>query len=263
MYLHLIFLVIPFHFLYNVLSRRGADSMALYNEIADVIEKRIIDSVYQGGCTLPDHETLAKEFKTSRPTIKKAIDLLSSKGLVTSNRGKGTYVLKIDHADIQRAFPVGMQSGLSFLYDESRIENKIIKFDIHFPDEKIQRKLQIARHEAVYEIIRFRKIDGEPAVIEHTFMPIKQMPNLSKRNVSGSIYDYLMKELKLEFAGALRTIHAVIPGEYDKEFLKNEAGDPLLEIEQIVFLTDGSPVEYSKTRHRNDYTIYDTKFYHR
>ncbi|TVW92757.1 GntR family transcriptional regulator, partial [Streptococcus pneumoniae] len=42
---------------------------------------------------LPDEMTLAKQFACSRMTIKKALDLLVSEGLIFRKRGQGTFVL--------------------------------------------------------------------------------------------------------------------------------------------------------------------------
>ncbi|WP_260271614.1 UTRA domain-containing protein [Lactobacillus delbrueckii] len=55
-----------------------------------------------------------------------------------------------------------------------------------------------------------RLLDDEPLVIEHTYMPVSQVPALSKRILEGSIYSYLHKKLHIKFGGVFHRIKAVI-----------------------------------------------------
>ncbi len=49
--------------------------MPKYKEIALALKERIVEGKYQEGSKLPEQESLAREFKTSRVTIRKAIQL--------------------------------------------------------------------------------------------------------------------------------------------------------------------------------------------
>ncbi|MDU3722388.1 MAG: UTRA domain-containing protein [Clostridium celatum] len=51
---------------------------------------------------------------------------------------------------------------------------------------------------------------------------------------------------------AHRTIRAVSANEEERKYLEIEKYSPLLEVEQIAFLDNGIPFEYSKSHHRND-----------
>lgn len=61
----------------------------IYNEIRE----KILCNKYTMNEQLPDEMTLAKQFACSRMTIKKALDLLVSEGLIFRKRGQGTFVL--------------------------------------------------------------------------------------------------------------------------------------------------------------------------
>ena len=54
-------------------------------------------------------------------------------------------------------------------------------------------------------------MNDEPLVIEHTYMPVSQVPALSKRILEGSIYSYLHKKLHIKFGGVFRRIKADLP----------------------------------------------------
>ena len=53
--------------------------MPKYKEIALALKERIVEGKYQEGSKLPEQESLAREFKTSCVTIRKAIQLLLMK----------------------------------------------------------------------------------------------------------------------------------------------------------------------------------------
>jgi DNA-binding GntR family transcriptional regulator len=64
----------------------------VYVAIADVLEDRIKDGTYPPDTALPAEPRLVAEFGAARETVRQAIRLLVSRGLVEVVRGKGTYV---------------------------------------------------------------------------------------------------------------------------------------------------------------------------
>ena len=50
--------------------------MPKYKEIAIALKKKIVEGEFKEGELLPDQETLAKMYQTSRVTVRKAIQLL-------------------------------------------------------------------------------------------------------------------------------------------------------------------------------------------
>ena len=109
-------------------------------------------------------------------------------------------------------------------------------------------QLNLDENDPVYEIIRLRLLDDEPLVIEHTYMPVSQVPALSKKILEGSIYSYLHKKLHIKFGGVFRRIKADLPDEYDRQYLGASETTPILEIEQIVWTNSGVNIEYSRSR---------------
>lgn len=120
----------------------------------------------------------------------------------------------------------------------------------------------IDAEQPVYNIHRLRILDGEPYVLEHTFMPVHLVPGLKKEHLLASIYDHLHQELNVHFAGAYRAISADKSDEYDQQYLNCAENDPVLEVQQVVYLKDGQPIEYSSSRNRFDvrnYSVLDVR----
>lgn len=237
-------------------------TQAKYLKIARIIKNRIQDGTYAAHSPLPDQEALAQELGVSRLTVKKALDGLERKGLVYKESGLGTFVLgKIPiQEDIDA--PANGFYGLQEQLGKDHITSEIIHFSIEFPDDEIQKNLRIKNSDPVYNIVRLRRLDTKPFILEHTYMPVKLVPNLDYVVVNDSIYEYLHKKLGLKFGVAYRKIRACKPSKDDIQFLEAKKNDPMLELEQIIWLSNGQPIEYSKSRNRYDernYVILETK----
>lgn len=231
---------------------------AKYLEVAEIIHDRIDDGTYQARQPLPDQETLAKEFGVSRLTVKKALDGLERKGLVYKQSGLGTFVSGDIPIRSELDSPANMFVGLKKQLGAESVQSKILHFSVEFPDKQIQKYLDIKQTEPVYNILRLRIVDSIPLIIEHTYMPVKLVPELDEDVLHSSIYNYIHHKLHLKFGHAYRKIRATKSSEYDQKYLDAKKDDPMLELEQIVWLTNGQPIEYSASRNRydqRDYTI--------
>lgn len=231
-----------------------------YEQIANHLRKRINAGDYQPNELMPDQVSLAEEFGVSRMTIKKALDTLAMEGLIYTRRGDGTHVMGDISLKIETNSPADEHRGLTAFFGKDRVTSQIIRFDILFPNEELQSHLKLNKNEPVFDIIRLRLIDDKPYVLEHTYMPQKLMPNLSEEVLFNSIYDYLKFDVGLKLSGAYRKIHAIFADEYDIKYLLCEPNDPVLEVEQVAWLSDGTPFEYSFSRNRYDarsYTVLD------
>ncbi len=66
------------------------------------------------------------------------------------------------------------------------------------------------------------------------------------------ITDLKLQPEPLKFGPANRRIRAGKPDLYDQKYLDCKEDDPVLEVEQVAFLSDMCPFEFSQTRHRYD-----------
>jgi len=63
-----------------------------YAQLADVFRQRIARNVWPSGTRLPTLEALMGEFGVARVTVRQAMELLARDGLVSAQRGRGTFV---------------------------------------------------------------------------------------------------------------------------------------------------------------------------
>ncbi|WP_308557502.1 GntR family transcriptional regulator [uncultured Lactobacillus sp.] len=229
---------------------------AKYLEVAAEIRKRIQDNVYSTQEPLPDQEAFAEEFNVSRLTVKKAFDGLERQGLVYKQSGLGTFVTGNIPIKTDTDTPANAFTGLRNSLGKDKVKSQILHFSVEFPDAQMQKNLALERNEPVYNIVRLRLYNDKPFIIEHTYMPIKLVPDLDEKILLSSIYDYIHQKLHLKFGHAYRKIRAAKPNKYDVKYLDAKEDDPMLELEQIIWLSNGQPIEYSTSRNR-----YDTRDY--
>jgi len=221
--------------------------MPIYKEIALILRDRIIEGEYSEGDVLPDQESLAIEFKTSRITIRKAIQLLIDEGLLYTRRGSGTYVKN----NIKRNENV-TQFNTNFgttQQEKAEVTSKILGFDVRFPKEHEMELLRIDKCDPVYEIQRVRYVDGQAKSIENSVMPLNLVHGLNEEILRVSVYNHIRNELGLTISASQRTIIASKADMLDSTEFGLEAGEPILEVNQLVFFDDGTPFDISKTRY--------------
>lgn len=246
--------------------------MLKYQAIALDIQQSIEDGSLKPNDKLPTVVELCDIYNVSKITIKRSFDLLIEKGLIASKRGSGTYVKNT--GELAEARGSGLYiSGIdesasdSFTFTRSdrargfttehrglgqEISSVVYDFSIVPAPEDIARHLNIQPDDFVYHHCRTRCLDGLPIVIEYTYMPLDLVPGLKKSQLYQSVYAYLRDVLGYKISSFHRIIRAVAATEEEAERLEVAAGSPLLELEQVGFLDDGTPFEYSVSRNVGD-----------
>lgn len=71
----------------------------LYVQLAELFRQRIVKGVWKEGDKLPSLEQLVGEFEVARVTVRQAVDRLARDGLVSPQRGRGTFVTGAPRTD--------------------------------------------------------------------------------------------------------------------------------------------------------------------
>ena len=81
-------------------------STLLAEQVQEQLYQYILDNHYEIGMKIPNEFELARYFGVGRSTIREAVKLLISKGVLEVRRGSGTYVISTTPADLD---PLGLQ----------------------------------------------------------------------------------------------------------------------------------------------------------
>ncbi|AWM74050.1 GntR family transcriptional regulator [Lactobacillus apis] len=223
-----------------------------YIKIANKIEEDILMHKYQK--KLPHIDQLATDYATSKVTIVKAIRFLSYQNVVKPIRGHGTLILTEKEVEIAKKDNANEHVGFTErIKNTALLTNHIVSFDLREPTDKEVALLKISRSDLVYDIIRQRLLSDFPVRLEYTVMPVKVIPGITEEVLRKSVYGYIENTLHLKVGKANRILRADKPDAYDQLYLKCSKTDPVFEVEQVCYLTNGIPFEYSQTRNRYDH----------
>lgn len=92
-------------------------------------------------------------------------------------------------------------------------------------------------------------MDKELYLIEYLKVPVQVIPHLTEEILLSSFYNYIKEDLKLKIVGANRKIRADLPNNLEVEYLKCTPTTPMLEVQQVMYLNNGTPFEYVRSRH--------------
>ncbi len=232
--------------------------MTKYTQIANDIRNQIVKQIVQANEQLPFEKDLCIKYKTSKMTVKKALDILVAEGLIVKRRGSGTFVKNISNSDMTRLLVSNQFRGLTALYSDHKVTSKLLKFVVVSSSENVKHKLNLENEEFLYNILRIRYLDDCPFVIENTYMPINLISGLKKQHAEESIYAYIEDKLGLKIQSSHRTITVRKSNELEQKYLNLEPNDPVAVVEQVAYLDRGAAFEYSISVHRYDSFSFET-----
>jgi GntR family transcriptional repressor for pyruvate dehydrogenase complex len=86
-------------------------SVPVYVTVAGQVRTQILDGTYPGGTRLPTEVEMGRQLGVARTTVREALRLLASEGLVATTRGAtgGTVVLELDHRHVMNMLEQNMR----------------------------------------------------------------------------------------------------------------------------------------------------------
>lgn len=242
--------------------RGEGDDMLKYEAIARDIQGKIERGEYQPNDRLPVMSELCEQYDVSKITIKRAMDILVSHGLVIKRRGSGSYVkdIAVEQLNVPFQDMSKQLAGFTGEYEGSdiKVTSEVNDFSVITPSDEVVEQMRVKPTDFVYYICRTRLADGVPQVIEYNYMPISVVPGLTLEHVNSSVYSYIEQDLGLKIYSAHRSIKAVMPTKKERQWLQAGPNTPLLEVKQVSYLADGRIFEYSTMRHVGDKYVFYT-----
>ena len=225
--------------------RRRADRA---RQIADLLRRQIIHGGYPGG-QLPLESALAREFDTSRNTVRQALDLLREEGLVQRCPGVGTTVAA-------EKYPHGLHRLLGLaetLHEHGRVVNQVRTMTIIEPPAPVSHRLGLAPGEQVVYLERLRSLNGLPLSLDLTYLVRDVGEPLLDFDLTGNDIFVLLERITGRPLGTAElTLEAVNADPHTAAVLGAPRGAALLMVERLTHLAGGRPVDLEFIRFRGD-----------
>lgn len=229
---------------------------AKYDYIYRDLKEKIENEYYAYQEMLPSEHTLIQEYDCSRNTVRRAISELTSEGYVQPMHGKG--VRNIYQPVEQTAFTVG---GIES-FKESAIRNRrkpftqILQFAELTADEKIEKKTGFKKGSELYYIQRLRSLNGKPLILDHNYFLRELTPGLTPEIAAQSVYEYLEGTLGLTISTSKRTLTVERVTQVDEKYIDLKDYNCMAVITSQTFDDNGIQFEYTQSRHRPDYFLF-------
>jgi GntR family transcriptional regulator len=201
---------------------------------------------------------LCNQYGISRTVVRQALKELAVDGVIIRRKGKGTFVAepKISEGLVQKLtgfYQDMLERGLTPV-------TKVLRQAVIPVTEKIAYHLKMEPGRNVIVIQRLRFINNEPIQLVTTYIPEHFCPQLIKEDLTErSLYDYMEKQCGLVLVRAQRFIESVTANDTEAKLLDLEPGAPLLMLDSISYLEDGTPVEYYHALHRGDRSRFEVE----
>jgi GntR family transcriptional regulator len=222
-----------------------------YVQVKQALHEYIENGDQQPGDQLPGEPELCRLFDVSRTVIRQALKEMEYEGLILREKGRGTFVAepKINESLFQE-----LTGFYQDMVERGHIPvTEVLRQETIPASQKVAARLHIEPGAPVIVIDRLRFVQGEPIVLVTTYLPYALCPVVLGADLSAqSLYALLEKQCGLVISNGHRTLEAVPANEYEAGLLEIEKGSPLMMLDSVSYLEDGTPIEYYHALHRGD-----------
>ncbi len=208
----------------------ATENLPRYRVLYELLRRRIEEGTYQKGDLLPSENELAALHKLTRPTVRKALELLMHEGFIQKQQGLGSIV---------QGTPVGIGilsfSGTTSVIGEERLQTKIIvKPVIRSWEKALSFELTEGEREmgCIY-FERLRVVNDKPIFYDVTLLPNINLPRFTSRQFENkSLFDILRKNYNIQVTGGEQKIFATKADPKIQKYFEVPENHPILKLER-------------------------------
>lgn len=234
------------------------NNIPYYIQLVAILKENITSGEWKVGQRIPSEPELCEIYRVSRTVVRQALGEIELDGLIIRRKGKGTFVAekKINEGLVQK-----LMGFYQDMVDRGlKPVTQVLKHTIQPASQKISEYLKIPAGTPVFCIERLRFVEEEPINLVTTYIPYSLCPRLGEFDLSNqSLYHVLENEFGLELSHGSRTIEAVPANKYQAHLLQVNECDPLLLLNSVTYLRDGTPLEYFHAVHRGDRSRFEVE----
>lgn len=229
---------------------RDGTSIPLYVQIAESLLDRIETGELRPGDRLPPERDLSDMLEVNRLTVRRALKVLESQGLLLRQQGAGTFVAepKIERQAAKLVPFTKVMQRRGYMPGA-----KVITFERRVVETSVASELRLPVSAPVYHIHRLRLINQEPVLLERFTVPVQRFPEFENHDLSTrSLYEIMETEYGVSVVRARQSLEPVIATKYEADLLGVMPGDPLMLEQRLAFDQNGRPVEHGRDLYRGD-----------
>ncbi|SMD12752.1 GntR family transcriptional regulator [Rhizobium sp. RU36D] len=231
-------------------------AVARYIQLATLFRRRIETGEWAVGGQIPTVEVLAKECGVAAMTIRQALGILESEGMIERYRAKGTFVKQRPANDLWCQVQTDW-SGMLIARENALIEVLSEEHDIHLPN----RQFAIGRPAAAYRHLQRRHTrEGEAFLLADVYVAERVANLISPEAYRSKTALRLVADVPgLVITDATQTLTIGSADLYASEKLDIPIGHPVARVERCAVDADGELVLIADGTYRGDRVRIDFK----
>ncbi len=223
------------------------DRRPLPLQVFEALRERIARGEFAAETRLPSEAELARSFAVSRVTVREALRLLQSEGLVVARHGLGHFVVG---PPLIREPITELRSVTDLLHSLGETVATIVLSVERDEAGDLGSVLELGETEPVTRIERLRCSGGDVVIYSVDVLPARILEGVAM-DFSGSLIDALAKR-GVELHQAQATIRASVLPRRVARRAGVSASSPWLLLEQVHYDAARAPVLWSLDYHRGD-----------
>lgn len=214
----------------------------LYVQMESIIRDKIMSAEWPAGSQIPTEDDLCRMYDVSKATVRMAIADLVRDGYLRKQQGKGTFV-----TDTTPELGVTMKTKLTEdIFGEGVIAKKVLLMrGTKQPPADVQGHLRTEGQ--VYYILCKRVVNGEPAYLEESFIPLGVVPDIEEADICQMPFFEMMQQRS--GARIQKVVQMIEIAEMTGDaaaILKNGSGSSMLMLHRLLIGADGRPLAYTR-----------------
>lgn len=226
--------------------------MPLWAQVLEDLRRRLDSDEFS--TRFPTDAELMAEYSVSRHTVRDAVRRLQDEGLLSRERGRGTFVRA--HA-VEQSWGPGVAYSVFRSVESQGFEQRSEVLDLaEVTDPAVAERLGLAAGEGLIRLERTRLIDGRPLAHDVVWLPAGlARPLLHVDFTHTALYDELAARCGVRPTSGKEWVHAITPDERRRRLLDLPPGHAVFAMERISYRGDRA-VEWRETTVRGDrYTL--------
>lgn len=219
-----------------------------YRELAAKLRADIEAGVYSVGRKMPTESVLQSKHNVSRHTVREALQILLTDGLIYKVQGSGTYISGRRH-DAQGRY-IRSIGSLDELIVWPETDTEVIEPFRVIVDPSVAARLELPYIEVSKAVVR-RHYEGVPFVLTHHHVDPALGAQLAADGVpavgEGTVIGAAEKHLSKPVMGARQEITAMVAQEPEAAMIGCQPGDAILLIERLYYDVDGKYIEFTSS----------------
>jgi len=230
-------------------SHRIADYVPLYYRVYTLLLQHIRDHGYDEHTPLPTEAEFAERFQVSRVTLRKAMNILEADGLITRQRGRGTFARKPVRPPGKTGFS-GLIENIVHFQETTKV--KLLAFERVGLPTNIAPLLDRQQGEPGLRIVRVRSDATSPFSHITCYLPEPEASLLKRNELRNTPVSILLERQGVKATQAEQWISATLADKDTAQALQVEMGSALISLTRIYRDTAGRPIEILHELYRPD-----------